>query len=76
MPSREAVGGSMGLTSTLTVIFIVLKLLRMISWSWWWVVSPLIFDVILLVAVLGIGSSDSVLSWWSNWRTKRLFEKP
>lgn len=25
----------------LTVAFVVLKLCKVISWSWWWVVSPL-----------------------------------
>ena len=28
----------------LTVAFVVLKLCKVISWSWWWVVSPLWID--------------------------------
>lgn len=31
----------MGLTSVLTLIFIVLKLCKVITWSWWWVLSPI-----------------------------------
>ena len=31
----------MGFTSVLTVIFIVLKLCKVITWSWWWVLSPI-----------------------------------
>lgn len=31
----------MGLTSVLTIIFIVLKLCKVITWSWWWVLSPI-----------------------------------
>lgn len=31
----------MGFTSVLTVVFIVLKLCKVITWSWWWVLSPI-----------------------------------
>ena len=31
----------MGFTSVLTLIFIVLKLCNVITWSWWWVLSPI-----------------------------------
>lgn len=30
-----------GFTGLLTIVFIVLKLLGKITWSWWWVLSPL-----------------------------------
>jgi membrane protein YdbS with pleckstrin-like domain len=30
-----------GFISSLTLIFITLKLLGKINWSWWWVLSPL-----------------------------------
>ena len=32
--------GGMGITSTLTLIFIVLKSIGLIDWSWIWVLSP------------------------------------
>ena len=41
----------MGLLEALTLIFIVLKLLNIIDWSWFWVLSPLIFAVVLYVAL-------------------------
>ena len=31
----------MDFTSVLTLIFIVLKLCKVITWSWWWVLSPI-----------------------------------
>lgn len=31
----------MGFTSVLALIFIVLKLCKVITWSWWWVLSPI-----------------------------------
>ena len=33
-------GGGVGIVSVLTIIFIVLKLIGTIDWSWWWVLSP------------------------------------
>lgn len=51
--------GGIGFTGLLTIVFIILKLCGVITWSWWWVLSPLwiamIFWVILVVIVLLIG---------------------
>lgn len=45
----------MGFTELLTVIFIVLKLVGVITWSWFWVFSPLIivYGIILALYLLG-----------------------
>jgi len=32
---------------TLTIVFIVLKLLEVITWSWFWVLSPTIIPLII-----------------------------
>ena len=37
----------MGLLEVLTVIFVILKLVGVISWSWWVVLIPLYLSVIL-----------------------------
>ena len=42
----------MGLLEALTLIFVVLKLMSIIDWSWFWVLSPLIFAVVLYVSLL------------------------
>ena len=31
----------LGLGGVLTVVFVVLKLVGVINWSWWWVLSPI-----------------------------------
>lgn len=33
--------GGCGFAGLLTIVFIVLRLLGVIAWSWWWVLSPL-----------------------------------
>jgi hypothetical protein len=38
-----------------TTTFIVLKLLGIITWSWFWVLSPLIFYIGLILLVIAIG---------------------
>lgn len=42
------------LTGLLLIAFIVLKLCKVIDWSWWWVLSPLWIPVVLAGAVYGI----------------------
>ena len=43
-----------GLSGVLLIVFIVLKLVGTIDWSWWWVLSPLWIDlVIYLLVVVG-----------------------
>lgn len=43
-----------GFLSILTLIFITLKLTGVIAWSWFWVLSPLIFAGALWVILLVI----------------------
>ena len=46
----------MGLASTLTVIFIVLKLTHLINWSWWFVISPLLIWFVLYIIIIFIAT--------------------
>lgn len=50
--NSSAVSGGIGFTGLLTVAFIVLKLCNVITWSWFWVLSPLIFSVGLVLLIL------------------------
>lgn len=52
----------MGFLEGLTLIFVVLKLMGIIAWSWWWVLAPLwpaavIWVVVLVLVVFGFKSS-------------------
>ncbi len=42
----------LGLLSVLTIIFVVLKLVGVIDWSWWWVLSPTWIVVCLWLLVV------------------------
>lgn len=41
MAEQEVRTGGAGFGGILTLIFITLKLLGKITWSWWWVLSPI-----------------------------------
>ena len=43
-----------GFTGMLTIVFITLKLLGVINWSWWWVLSPIWIMMLLGVVVIAI----------------------
>ena len=43
-----------GISDVLTLIFIVLKLVGVINWSWVWVLSPVWISIIILIVMYGI----------------------
>lgn len=43
-----------GVLSMLLVAFIVLKLCGVITWSWWWVFSPLLIPLLIIFIVFTI----------------------
>jgi hypothetical protein len=54
--SAPASSGGIGFAGLLTVAFVVLKLTKVIAWSWWWVLSPLWISFILVfVIVIAVG---------------------
>lgn len=53
MANNSASSGGIGLGGALFLIFLVLKLVGVITWSWWWVTSPL-WIPILIVIVIGV----------------------
>ena len=56
--SSNSQQGGIGFVGLLTIAFIILKLLGKITWSWWWVLSPIWISVVIVIVVLfciGIG---------------------
>ncbi len=54
MKNKKVRNGGMGFISVSTLIFIVLKLTNIISWSWIWVLSPIWISAILIILIFGI----------------------
>ena len=45
MSETKRVG--LGFMDLLAIVFIVLKLCKVINWSWWWVLSPLWIQIVI-----------------------------
>ena len=41
MDNNKSTNKGIGFTGLLTLVFIVLKLCGVVTWSWWWVLSPI-----------------------------------
>ena len=55
--NKTTVSGGVGVLGLLGVAFVVLKLCKVINWSWWWVTAPFwipVGVVVLLVVLVGI----------------------
>lgn len=53
--------GGIGFCGLLTALFIALKLTGYISWSWWWVLSPLWIGFALFIAILAVVAA---IAYW------------
>lgn len=49
---KTSYSGGIGFIGLLTIVFIVLKLLGKIDWSWWWVLSPIWISILLVIVIL------------------------
>jgi hypothetical protein len=77
MSNQQVQSGGIGFAGLLTILFIGLKLTGNITWSWWWVLSPLWLPITVILAIIGIGLF-CVYSWdvYENWKKeKRILQK-
>lgn len=51
MSNTKVTYRGIGFAGLLTIVFIVLKLTAVISWSWLWVLSPLWIDFALVIII-------------------------
>lgn len=42
----------MGFLTVLTIVFVILKLVNVITWSWWLVLLPKIIDIAISILVV------------------------
>ena len=66
--NKKKSSGGIGLAGTLTIIFIILKLTEVITWSWLWVLSPLwisaalVFLFLLFVGIVLLAAAIGILN--------------
>lgn len=49
--NRNSSSSGIGICGVLTIVFIVLKLVGVINWSWLWVLCPLWINLLLTIIV-------------------------
>ena len=54
--------GGLSFCGTLTIVFIVLKLVGVINWSWVWVLSPTWISAAVVLIILLVVSING--DWW------------
>lgn len=52
--NKEVTVKTIGFPALLLLSFIILKLCNVITWSWWWVLSPVWLPIAISVVVFGI----------------------
>lgn len=54
MSDNKSSTGGISFLGLLTIVFITLKLTKVIAWSWWWVLSPLWIPIAIVLVVIFI----------------------
>ena len=67
--NNGSTSSGLGILDVLAIIFIVLKCVGVINWSWWWVLSPIFASIGLGIIVISIKAILEVR------RTKKLQAK-
>lgn len=57
-----------GLMWVLFIVFLVLKLCKVIEWSWWWVFSPLWIVAAFIVLIIIVAY---IVKGYYTWKMKR-----
>ena len=65
MSDGSSSNGGIGFIGLLTILFIYLKLTDHIDWSWWLVLSPILFAIVIWVIMLVIAI---ILDWKKLWK--------
>ena len=63
MSDKKTASGGIGLLGYLGLIFITLKLMGYIDWSWWWVLAPFWVQLLLVVIMLVVTGGVAVFTY-------------
>jgi hypothetical protein len=70
--NRNSSSSGIGICGVLTIVFVVLKLVGVINWSWLWVLCPLWIDILLTVIVLVIIAIIDNKARKKTWKSGRI----
>lgn len=58
--------GGIGTLGVLLIIFITLKVLNLIDWSWWWVFSPIWIPFLIILGFVFIFLVGAAILNWNK----------
>lgn len=70
--NRNSGSSGIGICGVLTIVFIVLKLVGVINWSWLWALCPLWIDILLTIIVLVIIAIIDKRAMSKTWKSRRI----
>lgn len=70
--NRNSSSSGIGICGVLTIVFIVLKLVGVINWSWLWVLCPLWINILLTVIMLVIIAIIDDKARKKTWKSGRI----
>jgi hypothetical protein len=56
MDNKNTTYGGVGVCGLLGVAFVILKLCKVINWSWWWVTAPFWGPICIAILAIFIGA--------------------
>lgn len=70
--NRNSSSSGIGICGVLTIVFVVLKLVGVINWSWLWVLCPLWIEILLTIIVLVIIAIIDNKARKKTWKSGRI----
>lgn len=70
--NRSSKSSGIGICEVLTIVFIVLKMVGVVNWSWLWVLCPLWIDILLTIIVLVIITIIDKRAMNKTWKSRRI----
>ena len=64
MSNGNSSSSEIGVVGLLGVAFVVLKLLKVIDWSWWWATAPFWGGFVIFVGILILVVLCYVIKWF------------
>lgn len=79
MSNNNSSSSGLGIFSVVGIVFIVLKCVGVIDWSWWWVLSPFwigfLFGISILLLILSGYFIFGAMEEYEKIRRKKLAER-
>jgi len=66
MAQNNNSSGGIGFAGLLTIVFVTLKLLGKVDWSWWWVLSPLWISAGIVICILLVMLAVCIAVEWGK----------